>query len=90
MASDIPLAGRLVAGFCLPLDRLGQAMDSAILRHANPDFSIKKPCRIRSRAAPRLEKRDDNRESARFSGRLGRLRVKALAARLRSSWMAKI
>ena len=63
-------------------------MDSAILRRANPDFSIKKPCRIRSRAAPRLEKLDDNRESVGFGGRLGRLRVKELAARFRSSYFA--
>ena len=65
-------------------------MDSAILRRANPDFSIKKPCRIRSRAAPRLEKLDDNRQSARFRGRLGGLWLKALAVRFRSSWIAKI
>ena len=63
-------------------------MDSAILRRANPDFSIKKPCRLRSRAAPRLEKRDDNRESARFSGRLGGLWLKALAARFHSGSFA--
>ena len=90
MASDSALVGRPAAGFCLPLERLGQTMDSAILRPANPNFSIKKPCRIRSRAAPRLEKLDDHRQSARFSERLGWLWLKALAARFRSSHFARL
>lgn len=49
-------------------------MDSAILRRANPNFSIKKSCRLGGGAAPRLEKLDDKREFAGFGGRLdGRL-----------------